>query len=95
MDLLASAYGWSKHDIYYDTYPDELARLSRRIQARQIEDYRVRLAIAQNPYAKNPKELWERLRPPRIYPKIEPKLDERAFDALKQKLAGTGKFVVK
>ena len=35
VDLFASEYGWSKHDIFYDVYPDELLPLINQINRRR------------------------------------------------------------
>lgn len=98
IDLLASEYGWPKHDILNEVYLDELFFLTRYINRRHITDYRMQLAIAQNPHVKNPKELWTILEQQER--EITGKHQENDFDAvgfelLKNELRNNNKFIVK
>lgn len=100
IDLLASSYGWAKNDILETVYLDELFVFSRLINKRKNQEYKMQLAIAQNPHIKNPKELWLMLdqQSKQIEGKtyIDSEFDATGFEALKQSLRRSGsKIVVK
>jgi len=96
--LLASEYGWPIDDILTKVYLDDLFFLTRYINKRHIVDYRMALAIAQNPHVKNPKELWK------ILEQQERELsgsdrreefDAVGFELLKSQLRRNDRFIVK
>jgi hypothetical protein len=91
---LASEYGWSKDDIYNHVYVDELMSLIPVIKNRKMDDYRMRLAIAQNPHAKDPKKLWRSLQSKKDRTE-ETKLDESGFEIFKSRLSRSSKIQVK
>ena len=93
--MLAHEYGWAKSQILGDVYLDELILLLKNINKRKIGDYKMQMAITQNPYTKNPKELWaiiSRLE------EAEPRpaeFDEAGFEQFKKVVGGNPKFIVK
>jgi hypothetical protein len=93
-DLLASEYGWSKQNIFFETYPDELVYLSKRIRMRQIAEYKMQLLIASNPHTKNPRELWDTL-DGQIDDPISDTMDRQGMENLKRMLSNSKAFVVK
>jgi len=93
--LLASEYGWSKHDILCDVYFDELYWLTRQIEKRKVTEYRMQLAIVQNPHVKEPKELWKVLNKNDVIVDRPEILDETEFEILKSQLRKNPRFVVK
>lgn len=102
VDLLASEYGWSKNDILYGVYLDELTELIPKIERRKNAAYKMQLAIVQNPHVKNQKELWsilntqekqiERKEKPK---EEEPKFDAVGFEMLKSKMRQNPRILVK
>jgi len=94
--LLGSEYGWSKHDILCDVYFDELYWLTRQIERRKLTEYRMQLAIVQNPHVKDPKELWRVLNSQDAsqITRTE-KFDDVGFEVLKSRLRASPRFVVK
>lgn len=93
---MASEYGWSKHDIFYDVYFDELYYLTQKIEKRKLAEYKMQLAIAQNPHVKDPKELWRILNSQTTESYERPhELDNASFEILKSKLSSNPRFVVK
>lgn len=94
--MLASEYGWSKHDIFYDVYFDELYFLLQKIEKRKLIEYRMQLAITQNPHIKEPEKLWNVLNAPDRTERARSKeFDEKGFEALKSRLSSNPRFVVK
>lgn len=59
--MLASEYGWTSEYIRRHVYPEEIPVYSSSIMRRRIQNYKMELAIIQNPYVKNPKDLWHEL----------------------------------
>ena|GEM_PF-3485218 len=96
VDLLASEYSWSKHDILNDTSLFELLSLSQKIKNRKNSDFRMQLAIAQNPHVENPEKLWEQLEIDDDYdsPEVE-EFDKVGFEILKRKLGQNPRFKIK
>jgi len=92
--LLGSEYGWTKDYVFYNVYFDELFELANLINNRKRDEYRVLLAIAQNPHTKDPKQLWQILESDEER-KRSLEFDEKGFDAFKAAMSQTGKFVVK
>lgn len=93
---MGSEYGWSKHDILCDVYFDELYWLTRQVERRKLTEYRMQLAIVQNPHVKDPKELWRVLNSQESAPVLRPeKMDEGSFELLKMRLRANPRFVVK
>ncbi len=94
--LLASEYGWALYDIYYGVYLDELIFLVQKINHRKLIEYRMQLAIVQNPHVKDPKHLWDILTSQDKDFVTEPKeFDPVGFELLKSQLRGNPRFVVK
>ncbi|MCG3176825.1 MAG: hypothetical protein MOGMAGMI_01789 [Candidatus Omnitrophica bacterium] len=94
VDLLASQYGWSRDDILYNVYPDDLFYLTEEITRRKVSEYMMQLRIAHNPFVKKPKELIDELR--NMLPKKKSDtLDVEGFERFKSLLAKNPKFVVK
>lgn len=94
VDLLASEYGWAKDAITQGVYLDELYFLIDQINKRKISEYKMQLAIAQNPHVKDPKALWEILnRQTRKLPSS--KLDVSGMELLKSKLRQSPSIDVK
>lgn len=93
---MASEYGWSKQDIYEDVYFDELYYLVKRIEKRQMAQYRMQLAIVQNPHIKEPEKLWTLLKDEtQEYVRRPDVAEPGAFDILKGALRGSPRFIVK
>lgn len=75
-------------------YFDELYYLSQNINRRKIGDYKVQLAIAQNPHTKNPRELWRIFEDMNTEKKQET-LDVTGFELLKNAMRDNPRIVVK
>lgn len=96
--MLASQYGWSKREIWFETYPDELFELADKIKSRKISDLKMQLAIVQNPHTKEPKELWQILEgaePIKEKLQTEPKFDAAGFERLKAVMGENPRFEIK
>lgn len=98
---MASEYGWAKHEIFYETYLDEIVELVEKINRRKFQNIKLQLSIAQNPFAKDPKALWNALdaeeakitgRRPSY---LDAKLDKSGFEMLKQRLRENPRIKVK
>lgn len=93
---MASEYGWSKQDILYDVYFDELAELVKKINKRKVNEYKMQLAIAHNPHVKNYKELWRILeRQDDEQHKKSEEFDPVGFEQLKSVLSNNPRIIVK
>lgn len=92
--MLASEYGWAKDDILNTVYVDDVFYLREHIKRRHFEDWKMQLAIVQNPHTKNPKDLWDMLSAETNVPADE-KLDKEGFEAFKRALAGSQRVQVK
>lgn len=92
---MAHEYGWAKRQILDDIYLDDLVYLMKQINQRKISDYRMQLAIAQNPYTKNPKQLWNILKDQNIEENKNEEFDDVGFERLKNALSENPKFIVK
>jgi hypothetical protein len=96
---LGHEYGWAKREILEDVYFDELYYLLRKINKRKLQDYKMRLAIAENPHKKDNKALWS------ILNSEEDKLEyggskDETFDAagleiLKARMRNNPRIIVK
>lgn len=77
-------------------YPDELLEYDKLIEARRLADWKMKLAIAQNPHAEDPKKLWEALnRQEDDDNYLEAELDKEAMAAFKEQLSGNSRIIVK
>ena len=76
-------------------YLDELYSLVGYINKRIINNYQIELALIQNPYTKNPKELWQILKSMQDIQPKEEQLDVVGMEILKQRLSGSSKILVK
>lgn len=93
---MASSYGWAKKDIDENLYFDELYELVLQINKRKVSDWKMQLAITQNPHVKNPKELWEILNShDRLTNPADDKLDKAGMALLKDKLRSSKRIMVK
>ncbi len=92
--MLASEYGWAKRDILEDTYLDELFMLIKEINKRKLVDWKMQLAIVQNPYTKKPKELWDTLKSQEEREE-NVEFDQIGLGRLKEQLSQNPRFVVK
>ena len=88
IDLFASEYGWSRQEIM-NIYVDELFKFVDIIKKRKKDEALLELAIAHNPYSKNPNELFKVLS--RDDGKSE--LDRAGFARLKAKLMKDSKLI--
>lgn len=87
---MASEYGWGKDEILNNVYPDELFYLTDQIKKRRLGEYRMTLAIVQNPYSKHPNELVKMLSPAEIRERRDD-LDVEAMENFKRNLSkGSG-----
>lgn len=95
---MANEYGWAKNDILENVYLDELFVFTRLINRRKVQDYKMQLAIAQNPHIKNPKDLWRILEQQeneiegKSY--LDTEFDSVGFEAFKQTLQRNSKNIV-
>lgn len=92
---MAHEYGWAKDKILEDVYFDELFLLVKNINKRKLTEYKVQLAIAQNPYTKNPKQLWTLLKQMDENESRMQEFDSTGFELLKQQLSQNPRFIVK
>jgi len=92
---LASEYGWAKNEIENHVYFDELVYLVEKINRRKLREYKMQLAISQNAWVENPKELWRILESETSEESIDEKLDKAGFEAFKQKLSTSKNISVK
>ena len=98
VDLLASEYGWAKTEILENVYIDELFFLMQKINIRKVGDYKMQLAIIQNPHVKNHTQLWKVLEQQEKELKHQPvkeEFDPKEFNRLKSALSNNPKFIVK
>lgn len=72
-------------------YIDELFSLQKSIQKRKLYEYRVQLAIAQNPHVEKPEELWEALTP-KDRDRRDGTMDKKGLALLKLRMA-QGKWI--
>lgn len=93
--MLASEYGWAKNAILNDVYLDELNYLLREINRRHIRDYKMQLAIVQNPHTKDPKNLWRILQQSEPRDQKPPVFDSFAFERLKMEMGKSPRIIVK
>jgi len=89
--LLASEYGWAKDYILENIYIDDVFNLQKQITRRHFEEWKMQLAIVQNPHTEKPKDLWDMLVAQTAVPDDEP-LDKVAFENFKAVVSG-GKHV--
>lgn len=93
--MLASEYGWAKEDILDRVYLDEVLYLQKIIRDRKIGDIKIRLNIAQNPYTKNPRELFDSLTNLEEKKLTKPEFSKVEFENLKAALDKNPRFRVK
>jgi hypothetical protein len=80
-------------DIRDRLYFDEVYYLMKHMNRRKLGEYRMQLALIQNPHTKNPKELWDQLK---IDQHIRPaELDSTGFDLLRARMQQGQGFNVK
>lgn len=91
---MASEYGWSKLDILENVYLDELLYLSKEANKRHIREWKMQLAITQNPYSKKPRELWDIISA-QDKDHVDEKLDKSGLNILRQKLTSNPRFIFK
>lgn len=91
---MASEYGWAKDYILENVYIDEVYLLQSHIKRRHFEDWKMQLAIVQNPHTETPKDLWDMLNAETSVPTDEP-LDKAGFERLKTAIAGGSSIKVK
>lgn len=68
--------------------------LTKAIEKRKMAEYRMQLAIVQNPHSKNPKELWANLQTEEASLR-RTEFDEQGMSILKSKLASNPRIIVK
>jgi hypothetical protein len=97
VDLLASEYGGGPRAILDGVYLDEMVYLIQVINKRKLREYRMQLAIAENPHkGKEHKALWDALNEADPQEKQRKnKLDTAGFAALKMAMSKNPKFIVK
>ena len=101
--MLASEYGWSNRDILDTVYLDQLLDLIPKINIRKTNDYKMQLAIIQNPHVEDPQKLWNILDLKDRYLKYEEErknnpfgtFDDGAFERLKATISANSKIIVK
>lgn len=69
-------------------------RYLRLIKKRKNQEYRVLLAIVQNPHTEKPSELWQLLKD-EDEAAVPETLDKAGFEIFKAKLKGNEKFIIK
>lgn len=98
IDILASEYGWSKHDILHDTYLDEAYRLQELIQIRKNEEYYMLLAIekvdGKENITKLKKALEDGMKKKEAVSR-KPTLDKESFLKFKHSIISGGGFTIK
>lgn len=91
VDLLASEYGGGPRVILDTVYLDELILLTKQINRRRANDYKMQLLIA---HSKDPNELYKKL--DSLEKKDKPvQFDDAGFENLKLVMSRSGKIVVK
>ena len=96
--MLASEYGWAKREILEGVYLDELYFLTREINKRRLREYSMQLLIAQNPFSKNPKEIFneiDRLQAEEEGKKQLDEFDTNGFERLKLAMRSNPRIQVK
>ena len=77
-------------------YVPELVRLVKEINKRRLKNWKMELAIVQNPHVKNPKQLWQDLNSADDEDtRREAKFDPVGFEKLKQVSRKNPRIVVK
>ena len=93
---MASEYGGGVRAIMDGVYLDELFYLVQIIKQRKIREYKIQLAIAENPHkGKDHKRLWDLFDEADGTRERKNKLDIAGFAALKIALSKNPKFIVK
>lgn len=82
-------------EIGYHVYFDEFFELLQQINKRKIGEWRMQLAITQNPHVKDPKQLWAILEAEDRYKNTSEKLDKSSFALLKDKMRQSTRIMVK
>jgi hypothetical protein len=77
-DLVISQYGWAA---YESMTLDEAIVLLPVIRNRKFSEYKMLLAITQNPHTKQPEDLWKLLDVDKEY--LEEDLDKAGMERLK------------
>lgn len=93
--MLASQYGWSKQEIDSHVYFDELIYFSDQIKKRQVDEWKMQLAISSNPHVKNPKELWDVLNAVDRFDNDDGIMDKAGMQLLKDRMRQNPRIVVK
>ena len=95
VDTLANQYGWTKDYILDCVYPDEAAELTGILRRRIYGEYLINLAIAHNPWAKDPKDLWKTFSQEAKKGRAlgSEQLDKSGFKRLKSKLARSSRII--
>ncbi len=74
----------------------ELVPIIQKINKRKVDEYKMQIAIVQNPHVKNPGELWKKIEAMRpVEEKKSDKLDVVGFENFKRTLASNPRFIVK
>lgn len=96
--MFASSYGWEKNAVLDCVYPEEVPAYRYRIVKRMINDYRMQLAIVNNPHLKEPGKLLEKIE--EMESKLEGgdylsgQLDKEGVAKLKKKIQGISKNIL-
>lgn len=92
MDVLASEYGWAKHEILEQTYLDEAWEYMKLIRRRKVSDMQMWIRVQHSDPQEFDKALSESLDTPAI---AEERVDRVAFENFKAVMKKSGKFEVK
>jgi hypothetical protein len=73
---------------------DDLYFLVQKINDRKLQEYKMELAIVQNPHVKEPRRLWDILKSQEQREKDD-EFDAIGFEILKDRLRQSRRFIVK
>lgn len=77
-------------------YVPELVQLTKEINKRKLREWKMELAIVQNPHVKDPKKLWQDLNNADPDEKKRSEVfDVAGFEKLKQQLRKNPRMVIK
>ncbi len=95
VDTLANQYGWTKDYILDHVYPDEAVELTGILRRRIYGEYLINLAIVHNPWAKDPKDLWQTFSKEAVKGRElgSEQLDKSGFKRLKTKISRSSRVI--
>lgn len=91
---MSSEYGWSKSAILEETYLDEALILLGLIRNRRNSQYKILLAISENPHREKPEALWNALNG-ETREDSSTELDKNGLEFLKLKMSDNPRMLIK